>query len=354
MRRLRIVVGTRAGALPVLVAATLAAACGDAEGSSDDTSAGAGGASDAGHDVAGTGGSGGFGGFDGASGTAGVPFDAPAEAATCPQFSVEDTYTVDVPPDGTPAEPGVICAVSVSPVQSNQAARVTLTKYSPQLEVAQGFVAVAPALASVAGGTPTITVVSAQPQALAAMQVTNVQAVAGGWAFHAAWPGPLTGLDASSAAQMVVKASFDVACTPDGGGARLVEAITNVHLCLGDTDVEWVSSGDLCTVCRVIAEMAPSPIVPEQRTDALPLARALRLRVVPLARVGKSVVLLAENDGGSGLEYEWHASSGSIERLAADVIVWHLADGDEPSLIQAVLRGDGGAAVATWDWVEVA
>jgi hypothetical protein len=101
-------------------------------------------------------------------------------------------------------------------------------------------------------------------------------------------------------------------------------------------------------VCRIIAEMAPSPIVPEKTNDALPLAQVLRLRIVELARVSNVVVLLAENDGGDGLEYEWHASAGKVEHLAPDVVAWTLEEGLDAPSIHAAVWGADGAAVASF------
>jgi hypothetical protein len=151
--------------------------------------------------------------------------------------------------------------------------------------------------------------------------------------------------------RVTVRTTFDVACAPDGGAAKQVHAATDIHLCTDDTGgPAWVSSGDACVVCRIIAEMAPSPIVPDKAADGLPLARALRLRVVELARVANRVVLFAENDGGEGLDYEWHPSAGEVERLAPDVIVWTVAEGMAAPLMQVAVVGESAAAVATWAW----
>jgi hypothetical protein len=101
-------------------------------------------------------------------------------------------------------------------------------------------------------------------------------------------------------------------------------------------------------VCRIIAEMAPSPIVPDSTGDPLPLSQVLRLRIVELARVANVVVLLAENDGGAGLEYEWQASAGKIEHLAPDVVAWTLEEGLAAPTIHAAVWGSDAAAVASF------
>ena len=96
--------------------------------------------------------------------------------------------------------------------------------------------------------------------------------------------------------------------------------------------------------------MAPSPIVPDKHDDELPLARALRLRVVELARISNKVVLLAENDGGAGLEYEWHPSVGTLERLSPDIVIWTLEEGMPSPFIQAAVYSEDAAAVATYSF----
>jgi hypothetical protein len=100
--------------------------------------------------------------------------------------------------------------------------------------------------------------------------------------------------------------------------------------------------------------MAPSPIVPDKQADDLPLARAMRLRIVELARISNSLVLLAENDGGEGLEYEWHVSAGRLEQLAPDVVVWTLEQGMPDPLIQTAVWGEHSAAVASFAFNEAA
>jgi hypothetical protein len=135
---------------------------------------------------------------------------------------------------------------------------------------------------------------------------------------------------------------------------RVVESFTFIHLCFGDMDLTWVSSGDTCKSCDIIAEMAPSPIVPDASADDLPLARVVRLRITVLARIGGALVLLAENDGGDGVSYAWRPSGGEISELAPDVIVWTPPRDPGPHLIQAAIEGDDGAAVASFTFQEAA
>jgi hypothetical protein len=191
-------------------------------------------------------------------------------------------------------------------------------------------------------------VLDASHAELSSMQVTELKALDGGFSFHAEWPGSLQGLVPNGYARMTVKTSFDLACAEDGGRERRVESLTHVHLCIGrDEGVEWASSGDTCMICRVIAEMAPSPIVPDKTADSLPLARAVRLRLVVVARIGHCLVVFAENDGGPGMSYEWRAAGGTLEELAPDLVLWRMDAASDGQFLQAAVYGDSGAAVAT-------
>ncbi len=259
------------------------------------------------------------------------------EPWTCP------SYIVEIPPAGTPAEPGQLCAVP-SPVSSNVAARVTLSNFSPDPATATGFVSVPPDVEPTIVGLPTVTVQSADSGLAMAMSVTNMTKVTGGYQFDARWAEPLWGWE-RTLVQMTVQTSFAVSCSD--GGTTTVEALTKLDLCKPDYDeFEWVSSGDACTICSVIAEMAPSPIVSDKTGDDLPLGMVLRLRVVEVARAGRHVLLFADNDAGSGAEYEWRVSEGSLEHIADDVVLWTLPEESSGTPFgQVAVWNEAGAAV---------
>jgi hypothetical protein len=351
MRRLMLVVRSSKGALPLIVAAGVSVVdCGDSEPGSG---RGTGGATDA----AATGGFG-TGGF-GTGGSAGVISLTGGAGGT---FAVGgsggnpclETFTVELPPEGVPALPGQICSATVEPVVSNRAARVTLQKLGPQrdLQSATGFIEIDPNLVDRVVGEPLIEVVDTTVPQLASMQVSAITAEAGGYSFDVAFPEPFSG-SSDGYARMTVRVSLELDCEPPAQ-TRVVHAATDIHICLSEDDYTWVSSGDQCVVCRVIAEMAPSPIVPDKAYDELPLARAMRLRVIELARISNTVILLAENDGGEGLEYEWHASAGSVARLAPDVVAWTLSEGMPDPFIQAAVSGPSAVAVASFAFNEAA
>lgn len=356
-RTLRLVVLSRSGAIPIVIAAAIAPACGARSGllgastppdAGVDASGGAAGA------IAGAGGV-------GAGGTGGIAGAAGSPAQPVCQNAMEETYVIDLPPEGVPADPGQICAATADPVDSGRAAHVTLQKIgnTSDLSAATGFCAVDPALEARVVAPPIIEVVDATQPQLQAMQVTNLQKQPGGWSFDASFPAPLDIYPQESALEsvgrMTVRITLELDCAPQPV-TRIVHAATDIHVCADGDQVVWASSGDSCTVCRVIAEMAPSPIVPDHSANAgdLPLARALRLRLVELARIADTVVLLAEHDGGAGLEYEWHASGGQVRHIAPDVVVWTLEDGVQAPFIQAAVHGPSALAVASFGFNEAA
>jgi hypothetical protein len=348
VRKLTVVVRTAQGALPLLVAAGIGldSSCGGGE--EPDSSAADHG--DASSEVLGTGGSGlGVGGATGLAGTL-IGVGGPNPNAC-------NTFNVAIPPEGVPALPGQICAAVVDPVDSARSARITLATLSPSdLRKATGLVEMAPDILALVVGLPTVEVVDATRAPMLEMQVSNMVKEARGFSFDASWP-DMTNLALD---RMTVRTTFEVACDGDSGTAeagttRLVHAVNDIFLCNGrsSSDFMWVSSGDKCTtVCDIIAEMAPSPIVPDKGPDDLPLARVLRLRIIALAHVSNAVILLAENDGGAGLDYEWHASGGHVERLAPDVVVWTVQQGMPAAHIQAAVFGPSAAAVASWGFNE--
>jgi hypothetical protein len=373
-RRLRISVATAQGALPVMIGASVATAegcsalvepddapSGGSGGAEQDGglsgvgggagagtgSGGASGTAGVGVGSAGTGGRGGSGGaagsFTGAAGgfgnagTSGIPIP-PIEPVQC-------FFTVELPPEGVPAEPGQICAAKVVPVESNRAARVVLDVQPPDLTAVMGLIEVAPELLGMVVGLPAIELLDASAPSLMAFTVASITPDPDGFRFRGTFPN-LGTVQVDGLTRVTLRVSLQVMC-PDA--PQLVHAVTDAHLCGTDAfDAQWVSSGSVCSVCRVIAEMAPSPIVPDGLSDGLPLSHVLRLRVVELARVSGSVVLLAEHDGGEGLDYEWRVSEGEVKRLAPDVIAWTLPVTAAAPYVQVAAFGADAAAVASW------
>lgn len=349
MRTLRLSWSRASGAVPLLIAAAVVpAACGGNVESNAGGAAGASGSTGTGAEnttgtFTGTGGTGGLV-IVGGGGTGGTGSSTDLCSGS---GQTEFTFTVPLPDPGVPAEPGQICAQNPPSVTSNTAARVTLTKYSQALNLAMGFVAIAADMQATVVGTPAIEVVAAGASELMGMVVSDVQPAQGGFTFHAEWPQGLA-LPPEDWVNMTVKTTFTSQCGPGPDDTRTVEAITVVHLCFEGNDLTWVSSGDECKVCEIIAEMAPSPIVSDKRADDLPLARALRLRVRPVVKVGRSVVLMAENDGGPDVAYAWRATGGEVRSITPDVVVWTPPREAGPHLLQAAVTGEHTAGVASY------
>lgn len=261
-----------------------------------------------------------------------------------PECLSGEIRTVDLPDAGDAATPEMLCAVQPSPA-TTIAARVTLTDFSQQQKTAKGFLAVPADLEPTILGTPVIAQLVPGSEHPFALDVTNVKKVAGGFEFAASW-------DAFPYCNQAIEigATFEIACAD--GGTKIVQSRTRLDLCDGaDGGLDWVSSGDQCCDCQIIAEMAPSPIVSDKKKDDLPLARVVRLRVLELARAGRQVLLFAENDAGADLEIEWSVSAGSLERVAPDVMVWTLPDdSDVPPFGQVAIWNDAGAAVENFVW----
>ena len=341
MRKLRVVFTTLGGAVPALLAAVLVPtvdACGSDSPVSGDAST-----AEAGKDS-----------------SSDSSVDSPLFPDGSPNVDASDgaapvcfggfppvSYIVQLPPPGVVADPGQICAVVSPPVSSNTSARVTLTKYSPSLETADGFIAVPSAIVASMVGLPAVTVSASSDPKFAGLQVTGMAPVSGGYQFQASWPGALP--HSSFGGQMTVKTSFTINC--GDGATQTVESITKIDFCIDGDSFDWVSSGDACTVCQVIAEMAPSPIVSDNRGDDLPLGRVIRIRVVEVARAGRQVLLFAENDAGDDAKFEWRISGGALERIADDVMLWSMPDeGSESPFGQVAVWNEAGAVVENFLW----
>jgi hypothetical protein len=234
-------------------------------------------------------------------------------------------------------------------VTSNTSARVTLDHYSPTLETATGYIAVPPSIAGAVVGLPVLSVLSATDPDFAAMQVTALTPFPDGYRFLAKWPNPLH--HRVGGGQMTVRTTLNLSC--GDSGTKTVESDTRIDFCFDGDSFQWVSAGDACTICVIIAEMAPSPIVSNNLGDDLPLGRVLRMRVVEVARTAEQVLLFAENDAGPSAEYEWRVSGGTLKRIADDVVLWTLPDAahaDERPFGQVAVWNDAGAVVENFVW----
>jgi hypothetical protein len=352
IRRTLIIVTRRGPTGPVLVAASLlaASACSpdvEVDGSSAAV-AGSGGSGSTTTSVTATSGQGGAGGQPATGSSSSLISSSGAGGGPmCPWG--EDKFIVTIPPEGVPASAGDICGtMGMMPVESNTAARVTLAKDPQNLAHATGQVTIDPALLPEVVGLPTIEVVSSPIPQMMSMAATNVTPNATGFAFEANWP--MLQLSPDPSATMIVRTTFDLTCAPK---TRQVQAHTHINLCNGSTDYVWVSSGDECTICGVIAEMAPSPIVPDKTADEIGLGRVIRLRLVILAAIGDSLLIWAEHDAGSDVEYHWRVQAGEVRTIAPDVALWTPPVEGGPHALQVAVVSDEGAAVASYNDVPI-
>jgi hypothetical protein len=276
---------------------------------------------------------------DAGSPDAGSP-DAESPDVACQRLWGElRTVTVPIPSEGTPATLADVCASASSPVLSASAARVTLA-YDPASggHRARGRIDVAADLRGAVIGLPFVTTLSGT--------ISAIRRDGDGYAFDVYVDWRYTPPDTWSIGFATV---LEIACGDAADSIRLVQATTNLQLCLDGPDRVWRSSGEPCTSCYVsVCEMAPSPILPPRAGDGLPLARAIDLRLKCIGRVGPDLLLLAEHDAGDvETSYEWSASAGTLTMLDRDVAVWTLPDAGTHVAQVGVLAGDG-AAMATF------
>jgi len=346
MRSVRIVVRKMAGSVPVLVAASLfgSTACGDSASTPPQGTSGGSASANAGSSAGGAAGTGIII-LAGSTSTGG----AAGSASELPPYCTG--YVVQLPEAGKPAVAGEICTVDVEPVISNGAARVSLTVVDGDPRApALGTLILEPALRDQVRGAPVLKIVAATDSRLLDAVISPLEPTDDGYSFTVTWP---TGanLRDSDMTRVSFRTAFELSC--DTGG-RLVEALTEVHLCGGfsggfaTVPTTWASTGDMCVVCNIIAELAASPIIPDHKASALPLGQAMRARIVELARVRHSVVLFAENDGGEATHYDWHATGGTLEHIADDVVVFR-SDGTTPApSLQVAITNDDGVAVVSY------
>jgi hypothetical protein len=176
--------------------------------------------------------------------------------------------------------------------------------------------------------------------------VRNLIKTAFGFQFGLTWDGNSGNVGSTYLAKVVLPLSCEDAAM------RTIEATTVLELCEdAQGDGVWRSSGEVCTICRIIAEMAPSPIVSDNQGDDLPLGRVVQIRVIEVARGGNQVLLLAENDAGHQGEYDWRVSAGSLQTLDPDLVLWTLPD--DPAEVpfgQVAVWNDAGAGVENFLW----
>ncbi len=277
--------------------------------------------------------------------------DTDTEPEICEDGAYPNEYTVESPPDGTPATPFDICTPGDEAVESNLAARVSFNIYSADLHLATGHVVVPEEIRDLVVGIPQITISEAYPSPIADVTISNIVQVTDGYSFEAQWPST-TWFEAGDCTMTVV-VTMEITCEDetDGGLAtKMIESTTYVHLCNDfNYQVNWVSSGGLCTVCEFVCEMAPSPIVPEPEGAPSALPRAVEVEIVPFWRSGRTLALVAEHRGTDGpVEYAWSATGGTVSQSDLGGVVWEIPKTAHYHQLSLVVRDRLSAAVATF------
>ena len=233
-------------------------------------------------------------------------------------------------------------------LDKSRAARVTM-RWAPSTDQASvGLVQVAPEIASLVIGLPFVEVTDKTPLAAPDPIIANLRKAEGGFAFDVSWS-PTTPKKVCKGGQepsWTWRTTLRLRC---GSLERTIESFTAVALCGFEGD-SWASSGDACSECAMVCEMAPSPLVPAQGDDGLPLGAALNVVVSPVLRAGHAMVLLARHAAMDGLDYAWQVSAGTVEPLDRDLVLWRLPDSNTawPQLAQVAVTGADLAAVASF------
>lgn len=283
----------------------------------------------------------------------GPPPPLDAGPAWCPPFAGGlQIVTVPLPPPGVPAEPAPVCMTPGMIVESAMGARITLAIDGSG--TVRGTLTLAPSLVDRVVGEPRVTVVSSGIPGAPPTIGPLAAAGDGTFSFELTFPdGLFIGFDPLML--LTLETRFEIDCRgpePDAGmDLRTVSATSFLALCQEDPDgrLVFVSAGEECKTCAIIAEMAPTPIIPSEQPDGLPLQQGMALKLRALARFDGAVVLWAEHGQGTdGAALHWQTSAGELHPLASDVVVWVLPEDTRvPHLAQVVVETRDAAAVAT-------
>jgi hypothetical protein len=281
-----------------------------------------------------------------------------AESDICPPGAYGPVCIVHTPPAQTAPTPFEICFPGDDPVESNRAARVTLTLHGASANVATGRIDIPAEILSRIIGTPEISAVHAYPDYLRGMVVSDIAPSPDGFTFSAAWDS-IPYVSPESGAYVNVRVTLEIGCDSDpltdtdtAGNTRLVTSDTWLSYCSGSDAAygdQWVSSGDACHVCHYVCEMAASPIVPDGKDQYLALPRELGMEIIPVMQYGRNLSLVVEPRGTEGpLTYRWSVSAGRISENTLGGVVWELPASPDFHQITVVVEDARSAGVASW------
>lgn len=281
-----------------------------------------------------------------------VDADVPPELCDEPYQSIE-TWIVEELGGGVQPTITAICAASDDPVTSHRAGRVTLNLYSASLDRAMGLIAIPEELLSRIVEEPTLEVIGAEPRTVGDFEIGELSATERGYIFEATWATPPEPWVGWHYPNMRLRVNLRIQCGEPDETPRSVIAETLLNFCDDFEHPIWVSSGDECSYCMEICEMAPSPIVPRAVCDGTALPRAIDLEILPLFQSGNQLALVAEHSGSVGpVRYEWSADKGHLSSTDQGGVLWTLdpAEQGQGAVVRVALRDSDSAGFASFVW----
>jgi len=341
MRQLRLVFAQTDKMTKVLVAATILPLTGSCGGRSDDGTTTP-------DQVVATGGNSSVGGASwiigpntGGSSSVGGAASVGGGGA-CPSYYSSVTSVVTLPSGDTPKDAAALCSNWTGTFASDRpAARVTL-EYDPNVPTqAKGTVTIDPEVLSAAGsGYFSVSSVVAN-----GATISNLVRVNDAFTFNVDFTSsPYLGM------QLTFQVKLDFTCAPTMSSTRTLQAASTVELCGTYGAMKWVSTGDTCAICYPMAEMAAQLMpTPANESDNIPLSGEIDVRIVEVAREGRTVVLMAQTPkGADGLALTWQTSAGHLMIAADDVAVWSLPSEPGPHLVQVAAELGPSASIAAY------
>jgi len=260
----------------------------------------------------------------------------------CPSYYSSVTSVVTLPSGDTPKDAAALCSNWTGTFASDRpAARVTL-KYDPSLpRQATGTVIIDPQVLNATGGG----YISVSTIIADGATISNLVRVNDAYTFDVNFTNtPYLGI------QLTFELSLEFTCAPTMSSTRTVQAATTVALCGTYGDMNWVSTGDTCAICYPMAEMAAQLMpAPANESDNIPLSGEIDVRIVEVAREGRTVVLMAQTPkAADGLALTWQTSAGHLMIAADDVAVWSLPEEPGPYLVQVAAELGPSASIAAY------
>ena len=344
MRQLHLIFAQTDRMAKVLVAATILPLSSSCGGETAASGLSGGGSSPQGG-VAGTGGSAAQGGASGNPAQGGESSTG-GNAATggtfnCPNYVSVQSYTVTLPSGATPADAAALCQWGGALPSNVPAARVTLQYDSNTPSHATGTITVAPEILAAGGGYVGVSAVTAD-----GATISNLTRVNQNYTFDA----NLTNGNPSLGSALTFQVTLDFTCSPTMSSTRELTAATYVTLCGYTANLNWVSSGDTCTNCYPMLEVAAQLMpAPEREPDGIPLPGELNIQISPVAREGRTIVLMVQKPSDAHeLSLTWRSSGGQLLLAADDVAVWTLPDEPGPHQVQVAALAGQSASIATY------